>query len=159
MKNVAGARADLRGFRWPLQALERKLDADLLRARALLTRQNADAAQLAARVQALEDGLAQEGRWLQDACARLFDPARRREALSYLAGVAQQIAEKARAAETARERAAVAAQECLRQERQLASVQELRACGQAAYAMGQLRREGREADLAWLTRSAAAKAG
>lgn len=147
MKTSLSGTADLRGFRWHLEPLRRKLEADLEGARLVLAALLREEDGLAAAMRELE------ARFLQEARAVLsgpLDPQRRARALAYLTQRAQALDERRRDACELRSRVTVAREACLMAERRLASTERLRGKAQALFAADQLRRVAKEADIAWL---------
>lgn len=156
--SARAAGADMRGFRSPLAAVERKLDHERDRARA-------DLAALAREVLGLEEirrELAQE-RDAQLHCAATLlagamDPSAYGRCLGYLCGMERRLRERCAEAELLEMRVAAARCACVEADRRLACLRVLRESSQAAYALEQSRRDARQADLAWLARLGALRA-
>lgn len=147
MKTPLPGIADLRGFRWHLEPLRRKLEADLEGARLALAALLRKESELDAIVRTLD------AQFLQDARAALGPPLEARErarALAYLARQAQVLDGRKREACELRSRVTAAREECLTAERRLASTEKLRGKARALFAADQLRRAAKEADIAWL---------
>ncbi len=151
MKTSLPGVADLRGFRWHLEPLRRKLEADLEGARLELAALLREEGELAAAVRELDARFLQDAR---DALRGPLDPQRRARALGYLTQQAKALDGHRRDACELRSRVTKAREACLTAERRLASTERLRAKAQALFAADQLRRTAKEADIAWLaTRS------
>ena len=158
MTSVPSART----FRWPLQALERKMDAAVENARLALQalQQEARLEEQAARRRHAYH-LEQEGVALR---AMQRDPRAGAQALRYLASLhAARVAAEATRADLD-QRLARGRTHCADLQRQLEAVQALRSAAQRLHAQGELRRECREADAAWLAltqqvRAAGARSG
>jgi len=147
MKTSLPRFADLRGFRWRLEPLRRKLQADLEGARLLLAALLGEEGRLAAAIRELD------ARFLHDARDILNAPLEARgraRALAYLLQQGEALHAQRRQACELRSRLTEAREECLAAERRLNSVEKLRGSAQAVFAAEQLRRTAKEADLAWL---------
>lgn len=141
-------KVDLRGFRWPLHPLERKLDGALETARlalALLQRRHRELEQVAVQWKAHQ---AEQERSAAE-CVR-GDPRLRAHALGYLGTLQHRLAQAGEQASELHQRIAAARGDCVDRQRQLSCVQALRQQAQQQHAQAQLRREAREADAAWL---------
>jgi hypothetical protein len=151
-------RVDMRAFPWKLGMLERKLEhaADL--ARASLATAQCEAQALAAAVQVLQQEKAAQLH-CSSAAGQRIDPAAQARLLQFLAQAEGRLA--ARHLELARlgDRIAAARQDCAAADLELARVCKLRESAEAAYAGEQLRREGKEADLAWIALAACRRTG
>jgi len=159
MMTRSSSTVDLRGFAWPLVALERKSqhDVDCAAARtARLLRHHAVAREEVAAREAARDGqllrLGQEG-------GAAIDPRLHRQALAYLAREAEGLArdrEDCVRIEASLARARLAGGEAQRR-REL--VRTLRDEAVAKFALSQGRARAKEADLAWLARFASQAIG
>lgn len=147
------AQVDLRAFRWPLQPLERKLQAELDAARARLAALRQAAREPADRVAALEQQWTEQARSATPIPEGALDPAAHQRQLCYLGSLARQIDKMRKEANQLGAHVAEAAAICLQQERKLAVVQKRRERAESLYAGEQLRRASKEADLAWLART------
>lgn len=154
MRGVLPARVDLRAFRWRLAPLERKLEGDLEAARATLSGMRQEEADLIREVEALEQNLSEQAKHAAAASEQVLDAHRYHGRLHCLAGLVEEIAQRTATATRLRERIAVAAKVCIARDVKLGCVRRLRDLATDAYAREQMRRESREADLAWLTRAA-----
>jgi flagellar export protein FliJ len=148
---------DLRGFRWPLGVLERKLEHAVDVACAALGAVQADAGRMATTIRALE---AQKAAQLQGPSAEgdRINAAEHVRSLRFLAQVEGLLAGRNRELATLRERVDAARQDCVKADRNLARVRRLRESAEAAYASEELRRQAKDADLAWLAFAARARA-
>lgn len=154
MRRVLPARADLRAFRWPLAPLERKLEGELETARTALGALRQEEADLIGDVEALERTLSEQARHAATDSEQVLDAHRYYGRLHYLAGLVEQIAQRTATATRLRERIEVASKVCIVRDVKLGCVRRLRESATDTYAREQMRRESREADLAWLTRAA-----
>ncbi len=142
---------DLRSFRWPLQALERKVDGALETARLALTLARGRERALQQQVQRQQGQQVLQQRLGCECVQR--DPRLASPVAAYLAALAHDLRDaQARAAQAHLELEQARA-ECLAGQRQLACLQALRREAQRAHAQAQLRRDAKEADAAWLARS------
>lgn len=152
------AGVDLRGFKSPLGAVERKLGHELERAQADLAVLQAEALGLGE----IRAALARERQaQLQDATALLaggMDPAAYARCLQYLARMEREVERRSSQARALDARLADSRQACLQANRRLASLRALRDAGEAAFALEQSRRDARQADLAWLVRACGIRA-
>jgi hypothetical protein len=147
MNRTAGA-PNLRTFRWPLVALERKLDAAVENARLALhalqqeARSEEEAARRRQAYQTEQEGVA---------CRSMQRDLRAgADAVRYLACLhATRVAAEATRADLD-QRLARARADCADLQRQLEAVQALRGTAQALHAQDEARRECRQADAAWL---------
>jgi flagellar biosynthesis chaperone FliJ len=124
------ARVDMRGFPWKLAMLERKLEH-------------------ATAVQRLEaQKAAQTPR--QRATGERIDAAVQVCLLRFLVQAEDRLADRNRDLSQLQERVATARRDCVDADRELARLRRLRESAEASYAAEQLRRQAKEADLAWL---------
>ena len=143
------ARVDLRGFPWKLAMLERKLEHAVDVARSALAAAQGEAAAATTAVQWLEaQKAAQTPR--RRATGERFDAAAQVRLLRFLAQAEDRLADRNRELAQLQARIAMARRGCVDADRELARVRRLRESAQAAYAAEQLRRQAKEADLAWL---------
>lgn len=142
--------ADPRRFRWPLAALQCKLDIALESARlrlAMLRQQEAGVQR------ALETVEAHQRRTLDDfsnTSSAAFDPAARLRSLEHLVQQVGLLEAKRDEIHALRSRIHSAQDACAAAERQRACVEKMRAGALRAYGVEQTRAEAREADFAWL---------
>jgi flagellar biosynthesis chaperone FliJ len=147
MKRTAAAPTS-RTFRWPLAPLERKMDAAVENARLALQALQQEAhsqEQAARRRQAYQ-------REQEDVAARSIqrDPRAGADAVRYLASLhAARVAAEASRTDL-EQRLAAGRAECADLQRQLEAVQALRDRAHRVHAQGEVRRECRDADAAWL---------
>jgi flagellar biosynthesis chaperone FliJ len=148
---------DLRGFRWRLAGVERRLENEVEGARLALARLQQQCRVLdAAEHRRATQRCAQEALALQSARRDVLAGAR---AMRYLASLeAHRVAAAAARAELEQSVAAARAA-CAERQRQCESVQTLRLAAQREHAQAQLRREWREADGAWLAFAQVRRAG
>lgn len=157
MRRAAPTQVDMRGFCWELAAVERKLDHDLEQATAALAVVRREAEARREQVRRLEAQGREQARSAGATLARGLDVAAHGRWLRYLAQVQQQSVDASRALERAEGRVRQAAQACTEADRRLACLRTLRESAEKTYAAEQLRRHAKEADLAWLARSASAR--
>jgi hypothetical protein len=148
--------ADLRGFRWPAQALQVKLHIDLQRARAVLAQAVQARGEQEEAVAKLEDRRLQEEGWTARRLATP-DPRSYVHALARLVKLQDEATQLTREHAAAQGRAGDALAACVARDRALRLVQDLRARAECVYLAGQQRRAAAEADAAWLARSHAAR--
>lgn len=153
MIRVLPARVDLRAFHWRLAPLERKLEDDLETARAALSALRQEEADLIRDVEVLERTLSDQARHAAAASEQVLDAHRCYGRLYYLAGLVEQIAQRTATASRLRERIEVASKVCIAHDVKLGCLRRLRESATDSFAREQMRRESREADLAWLTRA------
>lgn len=142
---------DLRGFRWPLRPLERKLDAELEAARLALARMQSQE-----QVARQSLGAAAEHLGLQQGMASRciqHDPRLAHEVLSYLSGLEQALSRCRSDAARVAQDLVDARVRCIERQRRLACVEALRERAEQAHLRERTRREAREADAAWLAHS------
>lgn len=150
--------ADLRGFQWPLAALERKLDHDLERAHSALATLQREAANLDTVRREMADAQSAQMRRAGALMVHRLDPAAHRACLQYLVLADERLQQCRSEAEQVAARVADARKACLDADRKLASLLSLRRDDETAYATEQSRRNARDADLAWLANAFAARA-
>jgi flagellar export protein FliJ len=154
MKHAVRSRVDMRGFPWKLAGVERKLELELEQATATLAVLQRQAAALREQVQKLESEGRQQARSAGDALARGFDVAAHGRWLRYLAHAQQRLVDASGEVERGESRVTLATQACTEADRRLACLRTIRESAEKAYAAEQLRRQAKEADLAWLVRLA-----
>jgi flagellar biosynthesis chaperone FliJ len=144
--------ADLRSFRWALLPLETRRNATLETARLALGLLRVRERALQQAVQArLEERAVQQR--LARSCVQQ-DPARSACLLAYLAQLEQGIVDERASASALAVRLDAARLDCVRRQRELASIHALRESAEHLHAREQLRRMHKEADAAWLARHA-----
>ena len=148
MRRGSTEATDLRGFRWALQPAERRLEAEVESARLGLARLQHQSQELGeAERRRLVEQVEQQALALQSARRDVYAGAHAMRYLAYLEG--ERIAAAGAIAEMER-RVVQAREACAQRQRQLESVQVLRAAAQREHTQARLRRECREADAAWL---------
>lgn len=152
------AGVDMRGFRPPLAALERKLGHDLDRARSDLAALGREARVLAELRQELAGQRADQLQFAGKLLAGAVDPSAYGRCLRYLAAMERRVQERSNEAGLLETRLAAARQACVEADRRLACLRALRESAEAAYALAQSRRDAKQADLAWLARACAVRA-
>jgi hypothetical protein len=148
--------ADMRGFRWPAQALQVKLHIDVQRARAALAQAVQARGKHEEAVATLEQQRLQEEGWTASRLA-MPDPRSYVHALARLVKLQDDAAQLTREQAAAQGRAADALAACVARDRALRLVEDLRERAERAHLAGQQRRAAAEADAAWLARSHAAR--
>lgn len=146
--------ADVRGFRWRLDSLERKLDHDLDLAHSTLAALQREATDLDAVRHEMAAVQAAQMRRAAELAARRLDPAAHGACLQYLVLAEKRLQQRRSEAEQLAGRVADARTACLDADRKLASLRSLRREDEAGYATEQSRRNARDADLAWLANAA-----
>jgi DNA repair exonuclease SbcCD ATPase subunit len=152
--NSRRTQVDLRAFRWPLQPLERKLQADVDAARAALASLRQAARERASDIKELEQHWSAQARSAAPGPSATLDPCAHGLQLRYLGGLAARIDEMRQQAGALEARIAQAAAACLARQRKLASVEKQRERAEGVYAADQLWLASKEADLAWLAQAA-----
>jgi len=157
MKPGIRRRVDLRGFPWQLAALERNLEHAVDLARAALAAAQRRAETLETTLQSLETQKAEQLQGAVASAGQRIDPAAQGRLLRFLAQAeARRVARQLELARL-RDHVAAARQECTAADRELACLRRLRESAEAVHATAQLRREAKEADLAWLTHASRAR--
>lgn len=141
---------DLRGFHWPLAALQRKFDLSLESARLRLARLRQQEAALQRTLDAFEAQHRQTLAGMGNANNASFDPAERLRSLDHLVQQAGLLEVKREEMQGLRSRLHSARDACAAAERQRACVERMRTAALRVYGTGQLRAATREADFAWL---------
>jgi hypothetical protein len=141
---------DLRGFSWPLVALQRKLEVRADQARARLASSQREASTHERTLQATRQHGAQQEAVAASAWRLGVDPQAHAQSLRYLVQVRcrvirEQTEQDALLAGVAEERSA-----CAGIEVQLACLEQVREQAVRAFRLQQQRRQAKEADLAWL---------
>jgi hypothetical protein len=139
-----------------LAGLERKLHLDAQRAAGALGELERERAARQAQLVALQG--AHERQLLAVAGTRI-DPFGRRQALRYLGREQEAICEQQVELAALDGRVAGLREARLAAERRLEAARKLRSAALSVYAQGQLRRQAKEADLAWLARPAGKQPG
>jgi hypothetical protein len=152
MSRPVPAGVDLRGFGWPLAALERKLEHDLERQGVRLAEARREVLALQTALTALEASHRNGARAADAATSGPIDPAARRQTLAYLLRELGSVSRHRRECDRSRKVAEAEAELLLRADRALSAVRRLRDSALAAHASQQVRRQCREADFAWLVR-------
>lgn len=142
--------ADLRGFRWPLAALQRKLDLSLESARLRLAMLRQQEAAMQRALDAFEAQHRQTLAGMGNASNGSFDPAERLRSLEHLVQEAGLLDAKRDEMHGLRSRFDAARDACAAAERQRACVERMRTAALRVYGAGQLRAATREANFAWL---------
>jgi hypothetical protein len=142
-----------------LANLERKLDIDLASARAALAHLRAqESAGRDALQQARAEYAAHEHRATAALAGVRLDPRSHAQALKHLVHLRGELARREQDAQALRQRVTAATRACANQDRQLASVRELRASARRLQAALAQRRALAESDRAWLARSVSCSA-
>lgn len=147
MKMPLSALVDLRGFRWRLVPLHRKLRADLDGAQFVLASLLREEKELAGTIRILDSEFLQDARGVLNAP---LEPERRTRSLRYLVERARDLEARRQDAAALRSRITAAREDCMTAERRLASIDTLRGNAQALFAQEQMRAAAKEADIAWL---------
>lgn len=148
MKTPLSALVDLRGFRWRLEPLHRKLRADLDGAQFVLASLLREERELAGSISSLESQFLQDARGVLNAP---LEPASRTRSLNYLVERGKNLEARRQDVADLRSRITVAREVCMTAERRLASLETLRGNAQAHFVREQMRVAAKEADIAWLT--------
>lgn len=159
MNGPVPAGVDLRAFTWPLAALERKLEHDLEHQRMHLAALRREFDELRSQLAALQAAHQDEVQAAGAPAHGSIDAAARRQALAYLAHALERMSLRLQELERLREKMELAGKTLVRADQRLAALRNLRDSARAAYARSELRRQAREADLAWLTGVGQARKG
>ena len=143
---------DLRGFAWTLAAAERLRQHEADRAASRLAVAEHARRELQADLQALESARNGQLQFLAGCSSSPFDPALQQQALRYLAQALGQEQQRQQQEAQLLGRLELAKKVRVDAQRRLDSVRKLRETALARYAQDQIRRQAREADLAWLAR-------
>lgn len=155
----AATGADLRGLSWPCAALERKLELALGRAHVAVAELQRQCAAGEQELRELQDAREDQLRALHAVALRGEGWDVHRGSLHFLAEALARLAGHERAVVLLRARLQEAQQACVAARQRLETLRALRSAAEAAHVQAQLRREAREADLAWLARHGGAAAG
>jgi flagellar biosynthesis chaperone FliJ len=143
---------DLRGFPWTLAAAERVRQHAADGAASRLAQAEQARRELQSDLEAMEHARQEQLRFLTGGSSSLVDPARQQHALRYLTQALGQERQRREQQAQLGARVELAKQECVDAQRRLESLRKLREAALARHAQDQLRRQAREADLAWLAR-------
>jgi flagellar biosynthesis chaperone FliJ len=152
-------RADLRGLPWPYAALERKLEIALGRARVALVEIQRKCAAGEQELRALQDARRDQLRSLNTVPLRAEGWDVHRGSLHFLAEALARLATREETVIQLRVQLEKAQKACVAAHQRLEALRALRASAEAAHVQVQLRRQAKEADLAWLSRRASAAPG
>jgi hypothetical protein len=153
---VSPLAVDVRAFAWPLATLERKLHVDAQLAAGELAQVQRQRDTRQAEIVALQGA---HERQLRAVTSTRLDPFERRQVLRYLAQEQDELCRQQRQLAVFGVRLAALREARLAAERRLESARKLRAGALSVYTQGQLRRQAKEADLAWLGRLAGKESG
>jgi flagellar biosynthesis chaperone FliJ len=151
--------ADLRGLPWPYAALERKLEIALGRARVAVAELQRKCATAEQELRDLQEARQDQLRALHTVALRAQGWDVHRGSLHFLAEALARLATREQAVVQLRGQLEQAQLACVAAHRRRETLQTLRASAEAAHVRVQLRRQTKEADLAWLARHGGAVPG
>jgi DNA repair ATPase RecN len=150
MNSGIAARVDMRVFKWPLAGLQKKLEHELDLARLELASLNRELAASEAEIRAMQQEQHAQAQAMGCSRALAMEPSAHRQGLEYLRRELEQLSQRSRHVAGLRQRIEEAQARCAAADRRLAAMRRSRASAEAGYATTALRKDAKEADLAWL---------